>query len=245
MPALNRGWHAALDFLYPPACMLCGAAPEDSCALCDECLVKCAPIIEHACARCLAPVGPYLDTRDGCIHCEKDRFVFDDIFRLGVYGDELRTAVLRMKQPGHTALTATLVNALLTREASKFEDVSPDLVLPVPQYWMQRLRSGHNAAATVGRLIARHLRCPLHLQMLRKVRWTPAQASLKATPRKRNLKDAFRLRGGKHIAGKRILLTDDVLTTGTTANRIARVLKDNGAAHVAVAVIARGIGNKS
>lgn len=116
-----------------------------------------------------------------------------------------------------------------------------DVVVPVPPFWAARLVQRSNAATVAAETLARRLKLPCRTDLLAKRRWTPAQASLSPTDRRRNLRDAFAARTSG-LSGKRVLLVDDVLTTGTTAQRCARTLREAGATAVAVAVLARGLG---
>jgi ComF family protein len=242
---------AAVDFVYPPVCPFCGREHGDAepagpgSALCGPCRARLAPIIEHACRRCAAPVGPHLDTSDGCIHCRDDRFAFETVVRLGVYDGPLRAACLRMKQPDGQVLAAAVAGLLWEREREALQRAEVDLVVPVPHHWTQRLSREHNPAATLARTLGRRLHAAVEPHILGKSRRTPAQASLPPSERRRNLRDAFRVGGASALSGRTVLLVDDVLTTGTTAHEISKVLLRAGAARVVVAVLARGLGQSS
>lgn len=262
---------AGLDFFYPPTCVQCGCSDvmnEDErfarladgligpagssrraagpafavpafCAACRENLV---PRIAHSCSRCAAPVGPHLDTAEGCIHCRHDRFAFDGVIRLGVYEGLLRSACLKAKQAGAEPLAAALAALLLEREAAAFAQTAVDVVVPVPRHWRQRVFQPHNAAVTLADRLAGCLKAPIGRHILAKARWTPSQAGLSPKERRRNLRGAFRVWDASRLIGRSVLLVDDILTTGTTAHRASQVLKEAGAKHVTVAVVARGLG---
>ena len=111
----------------------------------------------------------------------------------------------------------------------------------MPPFWAARLFHRGNAAAVVAETLARRLGVPCRPEALAKRRLTPAQSSLPPTDRRRNLRAAF-IASRLLLNGRRVLLVDDVLTTGTTAHRCARALSEAGAASTAVAVVARGLG---
>ena len=113
-----------------------------------------------------------------------------------------------------------------------------DLVLAMPMHWLKRWHRGFNQAELLAKPIARRLNVPLAGNLKRK-RLGKAQAGLDFAERMSNLKDAFRVRRPHQIAGKRILLVDDVLTTGATLRSAATVLKDAGARRVCVLALAR------
>ncbi len=239
-------WRAGWDFVYPPACFLCGAEiPVPAMQkFCRACLPDLAPAIPHACQRCGAPVGPYLNTTLlGCPHCRTTPFHFDNLLQLGVYKNLLRRACLTIKMPGKEPLAHALAELLWLREGAKLERANVQQVFCVPQHWTQRLLSGHNPSETLARWFAERLRVPCDVSQVRKTRRTPQQGRLPSSRRRTNLQKAFRLHHPSSIAGQHILLVDDVLTTGTTVNRICRLLQKAGAKSITVAVIARGLGD--
>lgn len=192
--------------------------------------------------RCGAPVGPYLDTRHGCHHCRSDRFAFDRVIALGPYRGLLRGACLQAKQD-RTGLVARQLGELLAERWSALFSTEPvELIVPVPAHWTTRLLRPALPADGIAAALSRVLGVPWSPHVLRKVRRTPAQATLSPSRRRDNLKGAFALVRGVRLTAQRVLLVDDVLTTGTTAHRAALVLRNGGAASVRVAVAARGLG---
>ncbi|MGH7199330.1 MAG: ComF family protein, partial [Planctomycetaceae bacterium] len=192
--ACRVGW----DFVFPRACPWCGgedeaASPAESWgpAFCAPCRAEIAPLIEHACDRCGAPVGPYSDTSSGCVRCRDDRFAFERAVRLGVYDGALRTLCLRGKEPRGAALTAAAAELLFERERLSLLAANIELVLPVPQHWTRRVWHGHNVAETIGRVLARRLRADFSGHILAKVRRTPKQTTLPPSARRTNLRGAF------------------------------------------------------
>ncbi|MDX2267827.1 MAG: ComF family protein [Bryobacter sp.] len=113
-----------------------------------------------------------------------------------------------------------------------------DLVVPVPMHWWKHYLRTYNPASRLARKLARRLGLA-YASPLRKVKNTAPQAQLNGRQRRRNLKDAFAVRRPARVAGKKILLVDDVFTTGTTVNACARALKQAGAQYVAVLALAR------
>ena len=241
-----------VDFLYPPVCVRCGVAcapsrGEQSQAspsrqsFCEACydLLQCR--IDQACLTCGAPVGPHLQNW-GCRHCRNDRFAFERVFALGVYEQELKTCCGRVKEPAEAPLAAGLSELLWEAHQELLADAEIDVVVPVPHHWWERICRRDLPPTTIGRVLARRLSIPMTSHILAKRRRTSAQTKLSPSQRRKNLRRAFCLRGGAKLDGLSVLLTDDILTTGTTADRAARVLVDAGAARVLVAVFARGIG---
>lgn len=242
-PRWGALWQPALDFLAPPVCLFCtstaGATVDP--AFCEPCQSTLAPPVPFRCVRCSAPVGPYVNTQQGCIHCGSDRLDFAGVVSLGPYEGALRQACLRCKRGGQSPLTRGLTRLLVQREHTTLSQWSPDVVVPVPHFWIDRLLRPAHAADAVAEALGRFLMVPVDRHILLKVRWTKQQLRLSASARRGNLRNAFRIARSARIQGLNILLADDILTTGTTAQRATRELLQAGAASVYVAVLARGI----
>jgi ComF family protein len=157
---------------------------------------------------------------------------------LGIYDGELRRAVLRMKHPQHEVQAAALADLLWKECCSELSDFQPDVVVPVPMFWARRLSRGANSPDVIARVLAARLQVPW-CGMLSRRRNTAPQASLSPPARFTNVRGAFRFRRDFDCSDARVLLVDDVLTTGATCGEAAKVLMQNGARRVAVAVVAR------
>ena len=207
--------------------------------LCDQCTADMMPPPSRRCPRCGLPVGPYARTDDGCPHCRSQPLRFRGVIRAGLYDGSLRSACIRAKSSTQFPLAAALANFLWLHEREEFDSAAVDMVVPVPRHWTRQVAQPHHAAETIARVLAHRLRKPHGRGLLRKIRWTPDQSDLSAAQRKQNLKDAFAVRSFRRLlAGQTVLLVDDILTTGTTANECSRALLNRGAAKVIVAVIA-------
>jgi predicted amidophosphoribosyltransferase len=247
---LSSACDTAVEFLYPPACTLCeqvlpsvlvsGERDAVAMRLCAACRVALAPRAGDRCVRCDAPVGPYLDTSRGCIHCRSDRFAFERVLSLGVYEQRLRQAILSAKEPGGAPLATALAELLWQTQGPALATAAIDVVVPVPHHWTERLTHPHLPPATLAVTLARRLRVACNRHRLRKIRRTPQQSTLSGARRRENLRGAFRAVSGAGGGGT-VLLVDDVLTTGTTAHRAAEALRATGTKRVLVAVIARAI----
>jgi ComF family protein len=156
----------------------------------------------------------------------------------GLYQEGLREAVHRFKFRGDLGLDRPLgellAEALSGQAAPGWR---PDLVVPVPLHRRRLAERTYNQSLLLARAVARSWRVPVPARLLLRTRATPPQQGLSAEERRRNLRGAFALR--QPLGGERVLLVDDVLTTGATARECARVLRDGGAGEVAVAVLAR------
>lgn len=239
---LSRAWGSLVDFCFPTLCSYCGqqeVSGDSGSLFCPSCEVICASLAGRQCPQCSASVGPHVDVSSGCVHCRVERFAFQAVCSLGPYREGLRSACLQAKMQSGQAMTVGLAQQLWRLQCCQIETWQPDLVIPVPHHWWEQLRHSRLVPPNLAELLARHARKPVRLDILRKTRRTEKQALLPVTKRRANLKGAFAVGGGVHLDGARILLVDDIMTTGSTAHECAKTLKLAGAAGVYVAVIAR------
>jgi ComF family protein len=232
------------QLVFPNSCLICDAA-ETECGgfrhgLCTACHLAVTHDGVPSCVRCGLNVGPHIDTRDpGCAACRRGSLSFDSVVRLGPYQGRLREAVLRMKSRSGEALGEMMGRVFLEVRESALRETRPDLIVPVPIHWRRAWTRGHNQSAGVARELGSGLGVRFAPGCLRRVRHTPQQVQPSASARRKNVRGAFRATRGASVAGKRILLVDDVMTTGSTAGEAARTLRNAGAASVAVAILAR------
>jgi len=240
---LRHTGRTALEFLYPPACLICYAnlpADSPSTHLCQSCRTNVAVGVNASrCRRCGEPIGPHLDPQEPCAQCKETPFAFERVLRWGLYDELLRDVAVRGKHPGGPRLISTLARIAAPDILTQLGDDSVAAVLPVPQYWFQRITRPHNSAELLAREWSLFLGKPFSHRWLKKVRWTPKQVGLSATARRENLRDAFLARLPRSLKGTTLLLVDDILTTGSTAHQASRALRTAGAKRVIVAVLAR------
>jgi ComF family protein len=241
---LRRGLPAAVDVLFPPACARCRVPLESAGArlLCEDCsllLVDDSP----RCPRCAGRLVSATGVQPDCIHCASRRFAFRQVVCLGDYAGPLRDVVLALKHHRAAGLALAVADLLAARRAELLRSLAVDAVAPVPMHWLRRARRGVNSPDLLARRLARALGVPLADHLLRRSKATRTQASLSPRARRQNVRGAFRACPHRDLPGARVLLVDDVLTTGATCHEAARTLTRAGAAHVAVAVLARASGD--
>lgn len=239
LSGLRAELRGLLDLLLPAACPLCGGSPEQGATevLCAACLDGIHPPDSACCPRCALPYPLPFGHDHLCEDCLRHEPPFLWTRCLGWYEGTLRQAVQRFKYHGAVHLDRPLGRLLATSLEQARTSFRPDLLIAVP-LCRQRLRERtYNQSLLLARELGRHWRLPAPSRQLRRVRPTPPQQGLTARERRRNLKGAFAL--AEPLDGERVLLVDDVMTTGATARECGATLLAGGASAVAVAVLAR------
>ncbi len=230
-----------LDLVYPPLCLCCAneLETEDEADFCAKCKNRLIPRVWTPCPRCgLRTDGPAHPTK-GCTSCKATSFHFDSVVALGSYHTDLKSIVLRMKSPSGESLAAAMGRLLGSERRQPLEDLRPEVLVAIPMHWTRHFFRKTNSPESIARSLGKTLDIPYRRWILRQCRRTAAQSQLPPKQRIQNVRDAFRARFARQIRGRRVLLVDDVLTTGATCNEAAKILKQAGAAMVAVAVVAR------
>jgi competence protein ComFC len=176
-----------------------------------------------------------LDESGRCALCRMGLRGFDAVYSYGSYEGTLRQLVHLFKYGGVRPLARPFGRFMiqaLPREAGF------DVIVPMPLHWFKQWQRGFNQADLLAREIGRKWGVPVR-HVIRRRRATSPQAGLTNAKRRANVRGAFRVARGKPLQGMRVLLVDDVVTTGATASACARVLKRAGAAHVALLALAR------
>lgn len=218
---LERTSHMALDLLFPPRCALCRAGGSMLCTACIETL----PLSDGSrCRRCWIPLAE----QAVCLHCLRTPPAFQSIRAGYVMEGGARQLVHQLKYDGMTALAEPMA----ARLRDSLDDVLVDLVVPVPLH-RGRLRSrGYNQSALLGGHLARAVGLAFDAGAARRIRATkPLAKSMHRDERRAIVAGAFAGRP-ERVDGRRILLVDDVVTTGATLDSCAKALLEAGAAAV-------------
>jgi len=239
--AVRAASHALFSLFFPGDCKVCGRTLREVSRIpvCPKCLHEPQPLVaEFYCVSCRTPfLNRFpLDETGRCALCRAGLRGFDAAYCYGSYEGTLRELIHLYKygriEPLWRPLSELLASALPLDE--RF-----DAVTPVPLHWRRQWQRGFNQSELLARAMARRRGIPA-LRALRRVRPTRTQAGLSNTERRKNVAAAFRCRrGSQALAGKRVLLIDDVMTTGSTAAACARALQQAGAASVVLLTVAR------
>ena len=229
----------ALSFLFVKDynCIVCNRelASPGRYRICNPCYALLEVTGEKGCLKC----GRMLYSEaQYCLDCQNREQTFDRAISPLSYAGAAASLVLNLKFHRKKYLAAPM--ARLMTDKLLEEELVADLVLPVPLHPNRKKQRGYNQSELLGAEIAKALCLPLDLTSVLRVKDTAASSSLQGgrQEREENMKDAFAVADAEAIKGKTVLVVDDVLTTGTTANELAKVLKKAGAKRVLVLTFA-------
>ncbi len=231
----SRGYSLAsgiLNSIYPSTCPLCKNHSDSysHSPICKSCWEGIERYSGPSCRICATPlVSEYATV---CKECIKDEPPFSLVVNYGIYSGALAEAIHQMKFYGVRRLAGPLGKLLLMLEIPEY-----DAIVPVPLSRKGLRERGFNQTLLVSRVLSKGLKIPLHIDMLFKRKDTPPQIGLNAKERMKNIKGAFESRG--RINNLRLLLFDDVMTTGATARECSKTLIKAGAKEVLVITLAR------
>lgn len=241
---------ALIDLVFPAACGACGRRLlEDEYGVCADCYATFSRPPAPLCSRCGihlssalaakplpkgAPEGACAD----CAHLDDSGFeAARGAFR---YNGAIVAVLHDLKYRGNTPQAEALARWAFIEWRERWPAAWPvDLILPVPLYWWRRIRRGFNQAELLCQSLARLSGVPTAPDILTRTRQTRTQTRLTPEQRLRNVNDAFRVDRPELVAGKTILLLDDVMTTGATLHAAARALRIAGAARIFAFAVAR------
>jgi len=218
-------------------CLLCGDATDTVQPICTPCESELPWLGDH-CATCALPL-PMSSLQ--CGQCSTHPPAFERVLAPWAYEFPVDNLITRFKHQAKWPLGRLLGELLAQSLQHHFNEglERPDALVPVPLA-AQRLRQrGFNQATLLARWLSGPLQLPGEEHLLRRIHDTPAQQALDARARRRNLRHAFAMMPGAQVRGRHLALVDDVLTTGATAQTLARLLLDAGAARVDVYCLAR------
>ncbi len=238
----RRAWlEAAAGLLYPPHCAGCGVPLGKMAAcLCRDCRRARVRLTGPRCRVCSQPYGGEVTSSFRCMNCGDLEFRFD--FATAAYRSRgvVRNLIHQFKYSRQVHLRHLLGRMLAEgfRDA-RLDDLKPEVIVPVPLHPTRQREREFNQAEVLALLAGSRLGLPVEAP-LRRTRYTLTQTHFHREERFGNLQGAFALRRGARVEGKVIALVDDVLTTGSTADACARVLREAGASAVVVITVARG-----
>ena len=232
-------FQAAVSLLYPATCTICGKNVRAGEYLCDACEVKIVRIAPPFCETCSEPFEGSITGAFTCANCAHRTIYFDAAVAAYRGRGIVREVIHEFKygrQMHLRHLIAGWLHAALDDE--RLRDVSIHLIVPVPLHPARQRERGFNQASLLAESLSVETSIPSRL-VLERIRYTTTQTALDRSEHMESLHNAFRLRKNADVRGLRVLLIDDVLTTGSTLSECARILKCAGAISVHAATAAR------
>jgi ComF family protein len=251
VPARPHRWITALlDLVFPPFCPVCTARLDEArrFPLCGPCWARIPRIAAPYCRVCGLPFGR-LASIDGpeplpgahvCGRCRRRPPVFSYARSAACYDEVTRAALHAFKFGGTRSLAAPLGD-LIADLARTIPLVAPDLLVPVPLHRRRERERGFNQSLLLARRVSRAWNVPVRGDVIDRALYTLPQTQLSGEARRSNVRTAFVARHPEHVAGRHVVLVDDVFTTGSTAAACASCLKKAGASAVGVLTVARAL----
>ncbi len=250
---LGRGWlteisDAAVSVFFPSGCRACERllTSASRVPLCEECLSSFKRVPDPVCEVCgrpLAGLAREPEQRLLCPACQDRTYAFDRARSFAVYEDAVVRAILLLKFEQIEPLGAWFAERLAEVVNTEGDRLAADVVVPVPLHRERERERGYNQAALLSTPLAKRLRLPHKAVLLMRTRARPDKQVLTLEERWESVRGAFATRPGSQVDNLRVLLVDDVLTTGATLDACARALREAGAKSVIGLTVARALRN--
>lgn len=225
-----------LDIFYPPRCPVCNGLLENrQKSVCPECTEVFHAITENYCMKCGKPVG---ETEEYCTECRGRDRSFVQGRSIFLYNAQMKQSILRYKYYGSREYGKYYAECICRYAGETIGRWHPDVIVPVPVHRRKLRMRGFNQAADLAERTGKILGIPVAEDIVYKTRETKSQKKLDARERKRNLKDVFR--ATCPVNGLKILIIDDVYTTGSTVEAMTECLLENGAKAVFFVTLCTG-----
>lgn len=234
-----------LDLIYPPRCLIClaflngGEEGEESPSLCPGCLAGFTRVAAPHCPVCGAPFRSGIAEDRVCEPCLRKRPFYQRAGAPFVYEGDLMKAIHAFKYEGRSRMAGAMGPLLAAFAEDWLKETNGLVFMPVPLHPRRLRERGFNQSLLLARHVAKRLGGQVDFLSLRRTRDTTPQTGLKGDERRRNVRRAFEVKDRKAVRRKKIVLVDDVATTGSTLNECARVLRRAGCTEVYGLVLAR------
>ena len=222
--------------LYPSICLLCDQAGQKGLDLCEQCYTR-LPWNHTCCQRCALPLPS--GNAPLCGACSNKKLFFDYTYSPFLYKDFIQEAITQFKfnqKINYGKLLANLIGQSIEKENLEI----PDVIIAVPLHKKRIKSRGFNQSLEIAKLLGKRFNTKVLLNAVKRVRETQAQMELPAKQRVRNVKNAFGLNNNKFdFKNKHVVIVDDVMTTGSTVNEVAKCVRYAGANKVGIWCVAR------
>lgn len=228
----HKWFRSCLNLVYPLKCFVCDSvlSIEEPVKqhICPDCFKKIKFITCSVCEKCGRPSNSSI-----CLQCNKNpKIFFDRVIPIAVYEDVLRELIHLFKYKKSDYLDKFLAGFLIEKilESDDLKDV--DFIVPVPMHWFDKFRRGYNQTELLACEISKSIGAPVLSDRLIKYKRTVSQTTLSGKERVKNVKGAFKVKNSEILEGKKVLLIDDVFTTGATLNECSKMLRGAKVKHI-------------
>jgi ComF family protein len=242
--AFAQNWlNVGLGFLYPETCQLCREQPATAREgfVCQRCRTQVRFIRPPFCERCGLPYPGDLTTPFECANCREMELHFNSARSAAIARGIVREAIHRYKYQRALWFEPFLAGLLIREATPVLSEQHWDFIVPVPLHSVKQREREFNQAERLADHLSAATRIPLNKKLLRRVIPTATQTLLTREQRATNMRAAFEVSGQSGLDGERIVLVDDVFTTGATTSACAKALRAAGADDVCVWTVARGL----
>jgi len=244
---IHRLLEKGMTAVYPARCLLCQTLTGEKAAICESCY-QALPWNTNSCSQCALPLAHPLNMTTEtstilCGRCQRQTPYYDCSYSIFRYEGDVVQMVHQLKFQQnlvYSKLMATMFSENISERLNASASASvciPDCLLPVPLHKKRLRQRGFNQSIELARTLSKNLNITLNIGDLMRVRATVSQSGLDARQRKKNIRAAFALREG--FSASHVAIIDDVVTTGSTVNEIAKLLKASGVERVDVYSFAR------
>ena len=234
-----------LNMLYPSRCPICGEiiVPANK-MICEACKEQLVYITEPRCKRCSKPIEE--QEKEYCSDCDRKRFHYDKGYAVWVYNDAMKSSIAAYKYRSKKEYNRFYIHEILRLYADEVRELSVDAIIPIPIHPSKYLQRGFNQAELLARGIGQELKLPVYTNLLIRNKKTLPQKNLSNMERLINLSKAFAVKE-KELPNdmksiKKVLLVDDIYTTGSTIEACSSLLKAYGIDEIYFIVLCIGKG---
>lgn len=236
---LKKTFDKILQRLLPQFCILCNIKCIDNLALCTACRNE-LPWLKNGCPQCGNSLFFNTAEHIKCGNCIQQAHPFENTIALFHYQEPIIQLINQLKF-NKKLIYAHLFGKLFTNHLKNYYNNKkfPDFIIPVPLHSYRLRERGYNQAIEIARPIAKSLKIPLLIHNCQKIKSTPAQSSLTAEERKKNIKNAFAIKSALTPPFLHVAIIDDVVTTGSTVTELSKILRLAGAKKIDIWCCAR------
>jgi ComF family protein len=229
----RRWFQDLLDFVFPPLCLGCGGYLESDGVVCDVCREAVDTFSQPICLNCWQSIP----SGSSCQVCRESSF---SLFAFGDYIAPLKDIIIQFKFRGMTTAAEYLASGIAAEFRDRILALHPDYLVPIPLHAGREYIRGYNQAEVLASALSRVLEVPVDSAILYRTKKRPPQARLRENERERNIKGVFEAAGETEF-GERVILVDDVVTSGSTIREARHILEEAGYRVPGAISIAHGV----